>query len=70
MLINSIEKITEAILPHTDKQYHPNAPVKNDSDYRKLAIDSLSKDPGLQKLVPYLAEFVSENVFPIFDHDN
>jgi len=56
------EKVTDAILPRIEKQYHPQAQVKNDNDFRVLALDSIGKDPGLQPLVPYFAEFVSENI--------
>ncbi|KAL3894971.1 MAG: hypothetical protein SGCHY_004970 [Lobulomycetales sp.] len=56
------EKITEAILPHSDVKYQKGALVKSESEYRALALESLSKDPGLQKLVPYFTEFISENI--------
>lgn len=56
------EKITDAILPQSEKVFHPQAQIKNDAEFRQLAFESIAKDPGLQQLVPYFAEFIAENV--------
>jgi hypothetical protein len=46
-------KITEAVLSETE-------------DLRNAGIESIAQDPGIQGLLPYLVEFISDTVLHLF----
>ncbi|KAJ3388651.1 hypothetical protein HDU92_001402 [Lobulomyces angularis] len=62
------EKITEAILPHTARSgsstplSSSQSKLMSETEYREHALKSLLMDPGLQPLVPYFTEFITETV--------